>query len=150
MNLMSIRRWKHSSSSSSSSFCSWHTPWGKTCLIYYSFIIFIIWDADWDRQRPTINLVSPLESVSVMKPMDSRWSTTAWRSLGCRTEITAGVMRRQTLHAFNQPAFKTKRSPVSQTERWSPDGSAVYQYHHSTLLLNINTWHHDTFRSYEW
>lgn len=142
MNLMSIRRWRDSSSSSSS-FCSWHTPWGKACLIDYSFII--IWQSHRHRQRPTINLVSPLESVSVMKPMDSRWPTTAWRSLGCRTENPAVLWE-------DEPCmcYKTQRLPASQTERWSLDGSAVYQYHHSTVLLNINKCNHGTFRSCKW
>lgn len=80
---MSIRRWRYSSSSSSS-VCSWHTPWGNHTSLFIIHLLLL--ESHWDRQRLTMNLVSPLDSVSVMKPTDSRWSTTAWRSFGCGTE----------------------------------------------------------------
>ncbi len=142
MNLMSIRRWRDSSSSSSS-FCSWHTPWGKACLIDYWLII--IWQSHRHRQRPTINLVSPLESVSVMKPMDSRWSTTAWRSLGCRTEIPAVLREEPTLRVLRNSTFTCFSD-------WAVKSGWVSSISISPLdcAPEQNKYNHGTFRSYTW
>lgn len=98
------------------------------------------WGTLWERERnPTINLVSPLDSVSVMKLTDSRCSTTALRSFGYRErESYQDLFVRQQLLKWHWSVSL----PVSQIERWSLGESAVYQYHHWTpLLKNKNTFH---------
>lgn len=102
--LISIRLWRYSSSSSPFS-CSWQTPWKNkvqhsvtktflprprglgtvtilTELQGYSNNNNIIQRTEHTSSDLTMNLVSPLDRVSVTKPIDSKWSTTAWRSLG--------------------------------------------------------------------
>lgn len=143
MNLMSMRRWILSSSSSFS-FWSWQTPWKTITFLVYLLWLILICDFNsqthFEKERAlTINLVSPLDSVSVMKSMDSKWSTTAWRSLGYRDRTIARIIqeREQT-----QSRHWSVTLPVSQIERWSSGESEVYQYHHSTPLLQItNTFH---------
>ena len=110
----------------------------------------------WIKISPglTMNLVSPLERVSVTNPMDSKWLTTSWRSLGWRRRMEKNEWDKDkscrswqhTMERYNGEGTMEQVQwrrvlPASQSQRCSLDVSAKYQYHHSRQHLEImNMW----------
>ena len=71
-----------------------------------------------------MNLVSPLDRVSVTNPMDSKWSTTAWRSLGWERKMEQNELEKD---KTNQSTVYGNSRPLHQN----------YSKEESYLLLSL-------------